>query len=281
MTVLPKNRRRGIIKVDIIDLVLKNGAAFVLVLVRVGACFAALPVLSGRGTPIMVKTLVVVAMSFVLFPMIKMDHPVTESLSADPFLFAAGMLMELFLGMLIGLGARLIFAGVQTGAEMMGIQMGFGVANLFDPTLNEQVALIAQLQTLMAALIFFVVNGHHTLVRAAVHSFDLIPPLSFYPSGPVTSHLIRMGSEMFILGLKISIPVTVVLLLTNVALGILSRVVPQINVLFFSFPLTISIGLLMVGASLSLTAGLIENRVNALPVAIFDFMQGMAPRPTR
>ncbi|MBI3803014.1 MAG: flagellar biosynthetic protein FliR [Nitrospirae bacterium] len=241
--------------------------SFVLILFRVGSFLAAMPMVGGQSLPGLIKVSLALAVSLVLVPIISMPPP-PSTLSA----WMVGLVGEVLIGWVIGLGTQLIFAAVDLGGEIAGLQMGFGIASVIDPASNQPVPLIEQVYTLLAVLIFFGARADHLILQALVHSFGLLPPMAFAPNGIPLGHFIQLAGQMFVVGMKIAIPVTMVLLLANVALGILSRVVPQMNVWLMSFPVTIGLGLLVMGATLSLFVALLQDRMAGLEGTIASLL---------
>jgi flagellar biosynthetic protein FliR len=187
--------------------------------------------------------------------------------------FAFTLFTEVVIGLIIGFAARLVFAAIEVGSEVVGMQIGFGLANAFDPVSNQQVSLIRQVYVALASLIFLAINGHHLIIRALVKSFEWIPSKGFFFSAPLIHHIIRMGSDLFLVGMKIAAPVMITLILAQMAMGIVSRVVPQLQVFLFSLSLTIGIGLMMIGFSLSLYSALLQNQMGgALETRLGDLM---------
>lgn len=242
----------------------ENQLTFLFILARIASFVVSLPLLGGGGTPPFVKVLLAVAMTFVLFPIVSGVFPPpspTPPAQINFGLVVQGLLSEVVIGLIIGFGARLIFAAVELGAEIAGMQIGFGVANAFDPISNQQVSLMRQIYVAIAALIFLSTYGDHSVLKVMAHSFELVSTRGFIIKGPLMEQIIRMGSELFILGIKIAAPITVALLLSQMAMGVISRVVPQIQIFLFSFPLTIGIGLIVFGLSLSLYVGLLKEQM--------------------
>ncbi len=259
-----------------VETLVNNHVTFLLVLVRVSAFVMVMPFIGGLGVPNRVKALLVFSISLVLLPVVG-SHVARAS---DPGSLVAGLMGETLIGAAIGLGARLLFAAVELGGEFVGIQMGFGIAGVFNPISLQQVQLIGQLQGMFALAIFLVSNAHHVILKALASSFELVPSLSFYPSNALVGQLVRMTGQMFELGIRIALPVIIVLLLVNVALGVLARVVPQVNVLLLSFPITIFLGLLVMGLSMSLFAGIVQSQANNLDSLFYNLlteMQSSAP----
>ncbi len=254
----------------IVDAIIENQGAFLFVLARVAAFFFAIPLIGGAGVPNMVKALIVLSIAVVLFQLIEVE---TRTLNMAQL--AIGLAGEVMIGVTISLGVRMIFGAVEIGSSIVGIQMGFAAANLFDPVSNQQVSLIARFQGLVALLIFMSVNGHYILIENMVRSFQWIPSFAFYPSGSIVGFMMKLAGEMFFLGMKISMPIIVSLLMANVAIGILGRVVPQLNVLLFSFPITITLGLFVLGVSLPLFASILQREIAHLREVVPLFLLGM------
>jgi flagellar biosynthetic protein FliR len=252
---------------DFVKTVWENELTFLFILARIGSFVMALPIIGGGGTPPYVKALLVVAITFVLFPIVSGSFPPpspTPPAQISLGLIVQGLLSEITIGLIIGFGARMIFAAVELGAEMAGMQIGFGVANAFDPVSNQQVSLMRQIYMAIAALIFLSIYGDHTVLKALALSFKWVPTTGFTIKGPLIEQIIKMGSELFVLGMKIATPITIALLLTQMAMGVISRVVPQIQVFMFSFPLTIGIGLIVFGLSLSLYGALLKEQMGGV-----------------
>jgi len=259
--------------IPLIESILSHHTAFLFILFRVAAFFVAIPLIGGAGVPVMVKMMLVLSMSFLLFQTVSLQSPGDLNFVA----LSTALLGEVLIGLIIGMGANLIFSAIEIGSEIVGMQMGLGSANLFDPISNKQASLVARLQSLVAMLIFLAVNGHYIVLESMVKSFELIPSIGFYPSGPLVQYIMRLAGEMFLLGLKVAIPVIVALLMANVIIGIFSRVIPQMNVLLFSFPVTITLGLVMVGFSLPILSGILTQEISGLKPVFQNLLMGMKP----
>jgi len=240
-----------------IDAILRNQSAFLFILIRVAAFLLAIPLIGGGAVPNTVKAMIVLSTSVMLFQVVKMPVPELSLIT-----LVLGVLGEIVIGLIIGLVVRLLFSAIDIGAEIVGTQMGFGAAQMFDPISNQQASLIGRVEGVLAMLIFLAVNGHHIVIEALVRSFDLVPGIGFYPSGRLVEQVVEIGGRMFVLGLKIGLPVIVALLMANAAIGVLSRVVPQMNVLLFSFPVTISLGLVVLGLSLPVVGSLLVEEIS-------------------
>jgi flagellar biosynthetic protein FliR len=242
---------------------------FLVVIARVAGFIAAIPVIASVQTPVRVKTGLTVTLSLLLFPVMRDKVP---DFSLAPWPFALLILSEMLLGLMIGLVARLIFTAVEFGATVIGYQMGFAAANVFDPQSERQVALVSQFQNVFAIVIFLAINGHHIFLRAAVRSYEYLPPGRLDLSGEAVPYLMQLSSHMFALGVQFSAPVLAVLLLTGLILGILARVFPQLNVFMLSFPISIGVGFVVIALTLDLMSNLIRQEFDKLPEWMFTLL---------
>jgi flagellar biosynthetic protein FliR len=234
---------------------------FFLVFLRTGAFLMAIPVLSGTSVPVIFRIGLCLAISLLIFPLVKLGPlPV----SSDVFTLAVSAAGEVLLGLLAGVAIRLIFEGVQLAGELAGYQMGLAIAEVVDPASEDQVAILSQFMSLVATLVFLVLNGHHWLIRTLVESYEVVPPVGFQINGPVLERLTRLTAGMFITGLKAGAPVMVALLLGTVAFGLVARTVPQMNIFVVSMPMNIAVGLLFFGLSLPHLAGYLGDLFNGM-----------------
>lgn len=206
-----------------------------------------IPVFDSRNISVLFKAGLAFSVSILLFPILKLDN-IPFITSAIPF--GIGVIGEIMMGAVIGLSVRLIFAGIQLAGQLSGFQMGLAIANVMDPVTSAQVSIIAQLNNLMAMLIFLTINAHHMFLRALAESFRLIPPFDVQFSNSLIEHLISLSGNMFIIAIKVGAPVIVALLLTNVAFGLIARTVPQMNIFLVAMPIQIVVGLLFLAFAL-------------------------------
>jgi flagellar biosynthesis protein FliR len=218
---------------------------FILVLIRVSAMIMMAPVFGDATVPATVKWGLSILIALLLFPIVKTGIPPMGDFSL--LTLVVGIAGELLIGIIIGFSARLIFTGIQLAGEMLGFQMGFSVASVIDPTSSTQVSIIAEFQYLLSLLLFMTVNAHHLFISAIAESYQVVPPLSVHFSGPLLQAFVSLSKDVFVIAVKISAPVTAVLLFTNVAMGLVARTVPQMNVFIVSMPLQIAIGLIFIG----------------------------------
>lgn len=246
---------------------------FLVVLSRVAGFVGAIPVYSSAQTPARIKTGLTVLIAILLFPIMK---TAVGEISLAPISFGLLVVSELLLGLLLGLVARLIFTAVEFGATVIGFQMGFAAANVFDPQNQRQVALISQFQNVFSILIFLAINGHHLFLQTAVLSYDLLPPGQLNLSGEAVPYLMELSSHMFALGVQFSAPVLTVLLLSGLILGSLARVFPQLNVFLISFPINIGTAFIVMALTLPLIAMLLRREFDSLAERFLTMLNYLA-----
>ncbi len=259
---------------DIQVLPVEQFQTFLVVTSRVAGFIGAIPVISSGQTPARVKVAMVVAISLALFPVMADAVP---KVSFAPIPFALLMVSEVLLGLLLGLVSRLIFTAVQFGATVVGFQMGFAAANVFDPQSKGQIALISQFQNIFAILIFLAINGHHLFLKTAVLSYQLLPPGKLDFSGEAIPYLMELTSHMFDIGVQFSAPVLAVLLLSGLILGILARVFPQLNVFLLSYPINIGTAFIVIALTLNMSSVLISREFDILGERFFTLLNFLNP----
>ncbi|MDH4152192.1 MAG: flagellar biosynthetic protein FliR [Nitrospira sp.] len=251
-----------------IQVFLPEFQAFLVLISRIGGLLAALPVLSGRTVPMKVKGALVLSLGVLLAPFIQLP-----TVSSDPLVLAAGLLSELVIGLAIGLAVRLFFGAFEVAGEMIGVQMGFGVVQLFDPATSRQTPLMAQYFTLMASLVLLSLNGHLLIVATILSSYESIPAFGASLPAGAGDDVLRLSQQMFMVGLKLAAPVLVIILLINILLAILGRAVSQINVFVLSFPITIVGGLVVLSLSMPFTVELLVQEIERLQFTILGLMK--------
>ncbi len=243
---------------------------FLLCLARVMALVSAIPVFNSKKAPAQVKIGLGFATALLLFPLMA---PYTPQLRFSILEFGLILINEVLIGLLLGLVAQLIFTAVSFGGTIVGYQMGFAAANIFDPQTSQQLSLMSQFSNVIAILIFLALNIHQIFFKAIVDSYILLPPGSLDFSGGAVSLLMDMAGHMFLLGVKLSAPVLALLLLSNLVLGILARVFPQLNVFMLSFPINIGIALLVIGLTLNIMPLMLSREFDTMTENFFRLFQ--------
>lgn len=213
---------------------------YIMVLVRVATIVMLMPFIGYRTIQLKVKIGFAAFLALIIIPLL----PSTQMPNPTNFLMLFFFIVkEVATGLIIGFASNIIFISFVFAGTMVGLQMGFDMVQVLDPQSGGQVSLLGQYINIVAMLIFLAMNGHHFLIQAILHSFDLIPLTQVTIRHGLFDKIVAMSAEVFVLAIKIGIPAIATLLLTNMALGILARAVPQMNVFMVSFPLKIGIGM--------------------------------------
>ena len=247
--------------------------AFILIFLRVGAIIFTIPVISDTSVPLRIKAAMTILISLIIFPLVLPKIP--EPANYQVLILMYRMAGEVMIGVIIGFSARFVFAGIQMAGEMIGFQMGLSMANVIDPMTNQQVSTIAELQYLMAMLVFLIVDAHHIFFSAIIQSYSILNPLTFHFSGQLMQMIFDFSTEMFVIAVKLGAPLMAVMLFTNVGLGIIARTVPQMNIFIVGFPLQIGIGLIFLGLTAPLLVKMTQTLFAGLELKIVSLLRLM------
>lgn len=216
------------------------GLAFVFLLVfaRLGAMAMVLPALGERGVPARLRLVFALLLTLLLMPLLGIEAAVPQSLWA----MAVMILRELVIGLSIGLVVRLLMSAVQTAATTIAFQMGLGFAQGLDPTQGQQGALFASFLSVLAVMLIFATDTHHLLIKALYDSYALLPPGETMPVGDMAELALDTAATSFRIAVQISAPFLLFGLLFYLGMGVLSRLIPQIQIFFIAMPLNIMLG---------------------------------------
>lgn len=223
---------------------------FALVLSRVAGIFSAIPVFSGRALPTRIKVIVVLMITLCCYPALQITPP--SNIGYDAISLGLLVFREILIGLTLGFITRIIFSAVEFSGQIIGMQMGFTISSIIDPSFGNQVQVMSVMQTLLATLLFLSLNIHHLFINSLVDSFRILPLGSWHISDEIVSFLIKATADIMILGVRIAAPVMVALLLTSVVLGIMARAFPQMNIFMISMPLNIGLGLIVLGLTVTI-----------------------------
>ncbi|MCJ7507515.1 MAG: flagellar type III secretion system protein FliR [candidate division Zixibacteria bacterium] len=251
--------------ISIFDYTAQQLQTFLLILLRVSGILIAAPIFGHQAVPRQIKIGLALILSFILVPLTS-----TVAVNFPQEIIPLGFFLakELIAGLFIGFAFLLIFLGVQMGGSIVGLQIGFGLVSIFDPQSQEQISVIGELQFLLAMLFFLAINGHHILISSIFQSFKIIPPGAIQFSSLAAEKMVSMMAMSFVIAIKIAAPLLVTLFLTDVALGIIARTMPQMNVFIVGFPLKIGVGLLMLVFTLPLFSLILEKLIMNLDLDV-------------
>lgn len=212
--------------------------AFMLVFFRLSGIFIFAPVFGSSVLPIRVKVLMSLALAACVYPIVPPQLPI--SLNMGTIAFAVGS--EILIGLVIGYGASLPLIAMQIGGQMMGHQLGLGLAQVLNPEFDEQTEVLSQFLFISSLAIFLMLNGHHAILAALVGSYQAVPLGGYMPDGGLIMLITGLLSATFELGVRVAAPLLCIVFLETVAMGFIARTVPQMNILSLGFPLRIIVG---------------------------------------
>jgi len=246
---------------------------FALVLSRVAGIFAALPVFGGRRLPTRIKVVVVVMITLTCYPVLKITPP---PLPSDAFSLGLLALSEIMVGLTLAFITQIVFAAIELSGQIIGMQMGLTISSVIDPSQGNQVQIMSVVQTLLATLLFLSLNIHHVFIRSIIDSFAVIPIGGWHLNGEIITFLVNRTADIFIIGVRLAAPVMVALLLTSVALGIMARAFPQMNIFMVSMPLNIGLGFMILGTTLTIFFHVLEVSFGQLKGHVDTLLRLMA-----
>jgi flagellar biosynthesis protein FliR len=213
---------------------------------RVLAVFSVAPIFSSKAFPVRVR--IGLAFLVAIASQASLPHQPTLNLAGQDLW--AIVIQQVGIGLAIGFVARLVFASFELAGEVVGFQMGLNFATFFDPSINAQSSATARFFGYMASLLFVVLNGHLLVLMVVIQSFEVFPVDQNFLEALSLMKLYSLGGELFASGLWIALPMLGMLMFANLALGVISRVAPQMNIYAVGFPITLTVGLVGMAATL-------------------------------
>ncbi|MBN2036811.1 MAG: flagellar biosynthetic protein FliR [Chitinispirillaceae bacterium] len=230
---------------DLLPFSLDTIEMFLLMFVRVITIIMLLPIFGAWAIPAQIKVALSLFLTIVLFMSMPEARTVALPEHHSFIYFVSLVFKEILIGLVMGYTSIFLFAAVHFAARLVDIEMGLGMVELIDPMSEEQVTAIGQLWIVVFTIMLLLINGHYFFLLAIQKSYALIPVLGLdFKAGPLAQHFVTMAGEVFVLAVKMSAPIYVALILTEMALGVVARTVPQINIFFVGLPLKIMLGLM-------------------------------------
>jgi flagellar biosynthesis protein FliR len=238
-----------------------------LVFARIGSAVMVLPGFGELTVPPRVRLGFALALSFVLFPLIAPALP-----AAPPALYAFLVLLigEMLIGIAIGLIARIVVSSLQVAGTIIGFNNGLASAMLFDPNAGQQGAITGAFLSALGVTMLFTTNMHHLMIMALVDSYALFVPGAALPIGDFSEMASHLVGESFLIGFQIALPIMIVGTVIYVAMGLMSRLMPQLQVFFIALPVQIVVGFsilaIMLGAGMMMFIDSFETAIGGFLV---------------
>jgi flagellar biosynthesis protein FliR len=237
-----------------------------LLLVRPGMLIAAAPPFGALYTPVPVKIGLSLVLALVLAPTI--DVPGTVALAPLAVILAR----EAAIGFALALAVRVLMAGAELAGQLAGFQLGFAYAAAVDPQTGARNSIVAALYSSLSLLAFLGINGHHTLLRALAESYRELPMGLGHVSGGMAAQVASLLGLLFVFGVQVAAPIVIVLLVAEVAVGLVSRAAPALNMMVLGFPIRLIAGLIALAA----TIGVVPSVVTRLVVPALEMAGRLA-----
>ena len=238
---------------------------------RISSMLFVFPIFSGPQITIQLRLGLGLLLSFVIYHLV----PVAN-ISPGLFDLAMGGVCQVVLGLIVGYIASLVFAGVQFAGELIDLQIGFAVANVLNPTTQQQVTIIGEFQLAIATLVFLATDSHYFLIQGIAGSFNLVPLpyISLDPS--VAGNIVLFFTQTFLIVFKIAAPTVFALFIANVAMAFMAKVAPQMNVFVVGLPIQVSVGLIMMAISIPLLGTVGPDLFQTIAQQMDATMRGLA-----
>lgn len=216
-------------------------AIFFLIMIRIVGVFIQAPVFGSRLIPPQALIGLSALLAIIIYPQIA----VPQDFPSDIIGFAGLVAVQFLVGSVIGFISNIVLAAAQFAGAMLDIQFGLSSAAVYDPSAGSSVNILNRFQFYFAMLLYLAIDGHHILIKSVCESFKIVPLTGVTYNGPLMGELIKLTGQIFYVGIQIAAPMLAALFIVQIALGLLSRVAPQMNVFMLSFPLNILVGLIL------------------------------------
>lgn len=242
-----------------------------LVLTRISGLMIAAPVIGSRSVPVRIRALLVLALTLLVAPLqwgAPIDTPHT-------LLQLVGLVAyEVLVGLALGLGVTILLLGLQLAGYIAGHMSGMALADVLDPSFDASIPVFAQLLDVIAVLVFITIGGHRTVVEALLETFRGIPPGAASVSAGAVQSLEEIMRQSFVLGVRAAAPMIVSLLMSVLVMGLISRTLPQLNILAVGLSLNSIVMLATLAISLGTIAYMFQDNVEAAVTVIWEMFKG-------
>jgi flagellar biosynthesis protein FliR len=228
-------------------------ATFMLVFARIGAMVMLLPGLGESNIPVRIKLAIALLLTLIVLPLHRAAYHVDLQASLNPLVVL--MLHEIIIGVVLGATARVTLSALQVAGSVIAQQMGLGFVTAVDPTQGQQGLLIGNFLTILGITLLFATDSHHLVIAALNDSYAVFSPGEMMPSGDVAALATRAFAAAFKIGMQLAAPFLVFGLVFNIGLGVLARLMPQMQVYFVGVPLSIMAGFLIFAAVIAAMMG--------------------------
>lgn len=233
---------------DLSYILVENVFVFAMLFARFGTAISIMPGFGDFFTPVQVRLLLAVSLCFALTPIF---YPIFPELPSNTVVLVQAVAYEFIIGGMIGVMARIFMAALDTGGMLISIQTGLGNAQIFNPGAQTQGSLVGTFFYLLGVVLIFATNLHHIMIYAIYESYQMMPPLNAPPFNIISDLMARAISHSFLIGFKIGVPFITIGLILYLAMGVMGRLMPQIQIFILALPLQILVGFLVLSLIVS------------------------------
>ncbi|MFH0734153.1 MAG: flagellar biosynthetic protein FliR [bacterium] len=254
------------------DILIADFLTGLLIFLRIAATIMIAPIFSQNSVPGITKMFIAIMLTYILFFTIgdyRFDY--NEGITA----LALFGVKEILTGVLIGFTLNFVFYGISFAGLLIGFDMGLSVAQMFDPMTESTTNIVGEIVVILATIIFLLINGHHHIINALAYSFKVIPIGTYVVNEKVYILLTKYSAMVFLIAVKIAAPLMVSFFLIHLATGIISRVIPQMNVFFVLQPAKIALGFLFLSLLSPLYVALIRDLLSQFEGSVLQLIKAM------
>ena len=249
--------------------------AFLLVFVRMTGLFVIAPIFGRRNIPTYFK----IGFSFLLAVILVNTISIPElQYYENIYAFALLVFKEFIVGLTLGYVSYLVFTAIYMAGQIIDMQVGFGMVNVLDPVSNIQVPITSNFYFILSMLVFLAFNGHHALIKALFESYNLVPVGTAAFNNNLMNDIIRAFGNIFLIGFKISAPIVAAILISDIALGVISKSVPQLNFFVIGMPLKIALGMVVMILTIPMFISVVDVLINGMNHEMFNFIKDLGGR---
>ena len=243
-----------------------------MIFLRITAAFVAAPIFGHQAFPILPKLFLAFIIALIIFSTV---DPLKINVEPTLWWLSVNAVKEILSGLILGFSLNMVFYGISFAGSLIGFDMGLMLAEAFNPMEEVNSNVVGDMITVAAIVVFFLINGHHYLIRGLAYSFQVVPIGEFTFNEPIYQLIIRYSASVFIIAAKIAAPILVSFFLVYIAEGIIARVIPNMQVFFVTQPLKIGVGFILLISVTPVYVYVIKNLLKEYEDNLFQLIKAM------
>lgn len=255
----------------ILSQVYNQFSVFLFVFIRTVGMFLFSPIFGKKNVPTSMKAGFAFFISIITANLVKLN----VSLGNNIIQYLIISMQEFIVGLIMGYISYAIFSACFLAGQLIDMQIGLGMISVLDPQSNLQIPITGNFYYLIAALVFLIINGHHVLISALVESYYIVPIGKAVITSALLKQLIYVFTEMFVIAIKLSIPIVGTMFIVDLTLGIISKTMPQLNIFVVGVPLKIVLGLIIIVLTTTIFVNILSNMFDSMYFDIYKALKGM------